>query len=234
MSVENMRRKKNLNVLNWAPGILRHWRLCFFTAIPYVEPAFAMVEPSHEDEVHGVVFEISEEQARGLDKQEAGYDVVETEVVTYDGRIVMAGVYKTKKAKPEDVLPSLRYARLLKKGAQEAGLCPKYAESLGDKYYVTPPHVRAVTLNALRECRDQGSLREWTLDEVTANEEQTSVGGWVVRCRAPFSSWRGHDITRRNLVHFRGFSVDTCDIRFPNEGFLPIPRPQSEEEMEYL
>merc|ERR1711916_342622 len=127
-----MKRKKGLDVVNSAPGVLRDWKLGFFSAVAHVEPGFAMIERSPGDVVHGLAFEIPVEQAVGLDAQEVGYDVSQEDVELYDGRVIRCGVYERKggkKADPE-ALPSLRYARLLKQGALESGLDPAYAEVL--------------------------------------------------------------------------------------------------------
>ena len=232
MSVANMAQKKNLTVLNHAPGMLRGWRLAYFAAIACVEPGFAMVEEAgEEDEVHGLCFEIPVDQARRLDEQESGYDVVEADVQLYSGEVKQAGFYKTKTAKSDpNILPSKRYALLLARGAKEAGLKDWYVAKLGQAFYVTPPEVRAAALEAFA-----GNDTTMTAEQVAADKNLVSVLGYVVRLEnPPFGSWGGHVIDRRNLVHFRGFSVDTSDIRWGEEGFLPIPRAETEDELEYV
>jgi hypothetical protein len=70
MSVKNMEKKKGLSILWSGPGVLKNFRLGFFQAITYYEPGFATIEASVGDEVHGLVFAISPEQAKELDAQE--------------------------------------------------------------------------------------------------------------------------------------------------------------------
>jgi hypothetical protein len=51
-----------------------------------------------------------------------------------------------------------------------------------------------------------------------------------------FGSWKGHNVTRRNLFQFQGKSVDTNDIRHDEPGYRPLPKlcECSEDEREYL
>merc|ERR1719397_1265804 len=51
-----------------------------------------------------------------------------------------------------------------------------------------------------------------------------------------FSSWKGHCITRRNLLFFRGQNLDANDVRWNEEGFRPLPNLKecTDEEREYL
>ena len=51
------------------------------------------------------------------------------------------------------------------------------------------------------------------------------------------SAWKGHCITRRNLLHFRGQNLDANDVRWNEDGFRPLPNLEKEctaEEREYL
>jgi cation transport regulator ChaC len=232
MSVDNLRKKKNLDVGFSAPGIAHGWELGFFSAIAHVEPAFAMAQEAPNGQLHGLVFEIPSAQAEALDKQEKGYDVVVVPVHLYDGRVINAGLYSRQNGSDPEALPSLRYARLLAKGAREAGLAEDYATQLEQRFYVTPPQVRAITLAAIEAAAESPLL---SMDEVAGSiPPRTSLMGMVVEVEPPFASWKNHDITRRNLIHFRGLSVDTMDVRYGQPDFFPLPRPQTNEETEYL
>merc|ERR1711907_450836 len=51
-----------------------------------------------------------------------------------------------------------------------------------------------------------------------------------------FGSWKGHNITRRNLLQFNGKSLDTNDIRYNEPNYRPLPNLKccTDEEHEYL
>ena len=63
--------------------------------------------------------------------------------------------------------------------------------------------------------------------------------GYVVKVNPElwyFTSWKGHCITRRNLLQFNGKSLDKNDIRFDQPGYRPLPKLAdcSDEEREFL
>jgi hypothetical protein len=251
MSVENLRRKKNLRPARHFTGRIRGWRLAFdLPGLPFLEPAFACVRPGADDEVHGLAFEIPSDEAEGLDRQEGGYDVVPVPFEAYDGTVIDAiGLYvpKAGRGRPGAALrPSLRYLRLLRRGAREAALDREYLRRLDAiEPYVTPPQIRAQTRASIADFESDPDRRDavWTaetLGQFTGTEDRrpahTASLGYVVRVEAAFRSWRGHTITRRNLLHFRGESVDRNDLRFGDEGFAPLPRVAdcSSEEIEFL
>ena len=51
----------------------------------YVEPAWAAIRQSPHAELHGSAFLIPNDEADGLDRQEAGYNVVNVTFTSYDG-----------------------------------------------------------------------------------------------------------------------------------------------------
>jgi cation transport regulator ChaC len=124
LSLANLVEKKNLRPVDFVTGRIRGWRLSFdLAAIPHVEPAFATVRPAQGEEVHGVAFRISAAEAAGLDRQEGGYTVEPVGVETYEGRVIGdVGLYVPRRAGTPGLLPSLRYLRLLRRGARDAGL----------------------------------------------------------------------------------------------------------------
>merc|ERR1712032_1579978 len=67
----------------------------------------------------------------------------------------------------------------------------------------------------------------------------TSIMGYVIEINPDiwvFSSWKGHNVTRRNLLQFNGKSLDTGDIRYDEPGYRPLPKLSdcTNEEKEYL
>ena len=142
--------------------------------------------------------------------------------------------------------PSRRYLGLLQRGAREAGLDADYVERLDrHPHHVTPAAVRAQTQRWIAEFEQDPARRgvRWTAEELARFDgsapdrpAHTSAMGYVVAYEAWFTSWRGHTITRRNLLHVRGESVDAMDIRAGEPGFLPLPDLSacSPEEQEFL
>jgi hypothetical protein len=251
MSVENLIKKKRLDILDHATGACAGWALAFeLPGIPFVDPVFANVKLAEGDAVHGVAFQISAEQAAGLDRQEGAYDVVPVQCVAYDGRVIEGvGLYVPKDGRVVEgtkARPSRRYLGLLQRGAREAGLDAGYVERLDrHPHHVTPAAVRAQTQRWIAEFEQDPARRgvRWTAEELARFDgsapdrpAHTSAMGYVVAYEAWFTSWRGHTITRRNLLHVRGESVDAMDIRAGEPGFLPLPDLSacSPEEQEFL
>lgn len=251
MSVENLVKKKRLDVLDHVTGSCAGWTLAFeLPGIPHVEPVFANVKPAAGDAVHGIAFQISAAQAAGLDRQEGSYDVVLVQCRAYNGRVIdNVGLYVPKAGRTTEgtaALPSQRYLGILRRGAREAGLDAVYVDRLEQHpHHVTSPAVRAQTQRWIAAFEQDPARRavRWTTEELARFDgsspdrpAHTSAMGYVVAFEAWFSSWRGHTITRRNLLHFRGESIDALDIRTGEPGFLPLPDLSacSPEEIEYL
>jgi len=260
IGLETLKNKKNLNPSEYLVGTIEGWELYFFPAIKYVEPAFAGIRPKAEATLHGSAFYIPEDEAKDLDAQETGYDILPSTFKTYDGEVVVedVGLYVPKKKgdgkdnnnNSKEVIPSLRYMRLLRNGAREGGLSEDWIRRL-DSYphYVTPPEVRAQTEKWISEFYADDTRKDvlWTAEELAKHDGSTalfpvhtSVMEYVLRVPTPecwiFSVWKGHNVTRRNLLQFRGKSLDTNDIRYDQPGYRPIPKLSecTEEEREYL
>ena len=283
IALTTLRNKKNLNPRRHLVGTIRGWELYFSTGIPYVEPGFAAVRPvqsyhngdrignDEDDEeihqLHGAAFLIPKDEADGLDKQEAAYQVLPSKFVAYDGEIVeKVGLYVPKKyfaagdlsisttaAANEPVkmgTPSLRYLGLLQQGAREAELSKAWIQKLDSfDHYVTPDDVRSQTLQWIEEFHNDPERKEnmWTMEELSKHDgsdpdaypPHVAVMQYVVKVGPTswvFGSWKGHCVTRRNLVHFNGQSVDKNDIKWKEDGFRPLPKVCncSNEEKEYL
>ena len=85
----------------------------------------------------------------------------------------------------------------------------------------------------------------WTAEELARHDGKdekypahTSALEYVIKINNVwvFPSWKGHTITRRNLLQFRNQSLDTNDIRYGQEGCRPLPKLNecTEEEREFL
>jgi hypothetical protein len=245
---DTLEKKKNLTLYDYRPGCILGYRLAFEQpGPPFVDPSFASCREAPEQTLYGVAFRITKEQAAGLDQQEAGYDVKGCKFVDIQGEeILNVGLYvpqrSVDRALPQ---PSLRYLRLMRSGARQAGLSADYIKVLDDTpHYQTSPEIRAVTLRAIDDfLKDpQRASKRMTSAELAEHNghdshkpSHTSLLGFVVRVDAMFKSWRGHSVTRRNLLHFRGQSVDVLDIPVTDPTFRPLPRidDASAEEREF-
>jgi len=206
------------------------------------------------EELHGSAFLIPNDEADGLDRQEGGYNVLPVTFTSYDGEVVeQVGLYIPKKeyipGSPEGE-PSLRYLKLLKDGAKEGNLAQHWIEHLKSfPHYVTPSEVRFQTQAWIFEFHNDDDRKDqlWTVEKLAKHDgsnpelfpPHTSIMGYVIQINPKiwvFSSWKGHNITRRNLLQFNGKSLDTGDIRHDEPGYRPLPKLSncSEGEREYL
>jgi len=175
------------------------------------------------------LFFIPEEEAQGLDAQERSYDVVYCRFVSYEGEIVEnVGLY-VPKTEEKDGVPSLRYLRLLQNGAREGGLSKEWIQRLDStQHYITPTEIREQTYKWIAEFESDPACKDvtWTAEYLSKHDGSSdkgkfpahvSVMGYVVKLPKDmwvFASWKGHTITRRNLLQFNGKSIDTDDIKF--------------------
>mmetsp|Transcript_27308 Transcript_27308/g.33761 ORF Transcript_27308/g.33761 Transcript_27308/m.33761 type:complete len:299 (+) Transcript_27308:96-992(+) len=260
IGLRTLKEKKNLNPTRFLVGTITGWELYFMPGIMHVEPGWAAIRHANaETELHGSAFLIPNDEADGLDRQEGGYDILPCKFTSYDGECICdVGLYVPKKGKStsEEGIPSLRYLRLLQNGAKEGGLSDHWISHLHSfSHYITPKEVRAQTEQWISEfhadperkgdvwtseklAKYDGSHRDET-DSTKMIPPHTSVMEYVIeidpKCRV-FPSWKGHNITRRNLLQFNGKSLDTNDIRYDQTGFRPLPKmcDCSNEEKEYL
>lgn len=214
-------------------------------------------------ELHGSAFLIPKAEAEGLDRQEGTYNVLPSRFTSYDGEVVEGvGLYVPKKFVDDDGnvkvdptekinhgIASLRYLTLIRRGAEEGGLSEEWIKKLYSfEHYITPADVRSKTNTWIEEFHSDADRKDtvWTVDQLAKHDGsdsdrpahvavmeyvvKVSPTGWV------FGSWKGHCITRRNLLHFNGKSIDVNDIRWNEPGFRPLPVVSqcSDEEKEYL
>lgn len=258
LGLANLREKKNLNPSRCVTGTIAGWELYFKKGFsPYVEPAWAGIRiPSSGStdgvKLHGTAFLIPQEEADGLDRQEGGYDVLPSQFVSYDGEVIEhVGLYVGKNGHHggEEGLPSLRYLQLMQRGAREAGLAKEWIDRLDvTPYYVTPREVRAQTEKWIAEFHADPTKENelWTSCGLSSFDgsgpefpTHVSVMGYIVKVNPEqrcFPSWKGHDITRRNLLQYNGSSLDKNDIRYDQPAYRPLPKLGncSDKELEFL
>lgn len=253
LGLRTLTEKKNLNPSRYIVGTIKGWELYFMPGFKYVEPGWAAIRQRSDNmDLHGSAFLIPEDEAVGLDRQEGGYDVLSCKFTSYDGEIVEdVGLYVPKKEKStvEEGTPSLRYLQLLRNGAREGGLSGEWIRRLDSvEHYVTPPEVRAQTQRWIEEFHADPSRKDaaWSTGDLAKHDgsdpsfpTHTSVMEYVIKVDPKswvFSSWKGHNITRRNLFQFNGKSIDANDIRHNEPGYRPLPKLHecSDEEKEYL
>ncbi|KAL7490830.1 hypothetical protein ACHAWT_000437 [Skeletonema menzelii] len=255
LGLKTLREKKQLSVKSYHVGTIKGYELYFMPGLnEYVEPAWAAIRPSPHAELHGSAFLIPNDEADGLDKQEAGYNVVDVAFTSYDGEAFNVGLYVPKKPYVEGVsseaTPSYRYLKLLRDGAREGGLAEHWLDMLDSvEHYTTPSHVREKTLQLIEEFHSDESRRDelWSAEKLALHDGSdpdnfptcTSIMQYVVQIEKKtwiFGSWKGHNVTRRNLCQFNGKSLDANDIRHDEPGYRPLPKLSdcSDEEREYL
>lgn len=214
-----------------------------------------------DGELHGSAFLIPRAEAEGLDTQERAYHVLPSRFTSYEGEVVEGvGLYVPKKfldgdgniITTEEIelgVASLRYLTLIRKGAEEAGLSEAWIRKLYSfEHYVTPADMRSKTNEWIEEfhCDVDRKDNVWTVEHLAKHDgsdpecpAHVAVMEYVVKL-APngriFPSWKGHCITRRNLLHFNGKSIDSNDIRWNEPGFRPLPvvAQCTDAEKEYL
>ena len=146
-------------------------------------------------------------------------------------------------------VPSYRYLKLLKDGAREGPLASHWIVHLDSfEYYITPPNVRSQTLQWISDFHadDERKNELWSADKLAKYDGSssdypvhTSIMEYVIQVNPDiwiFASWKGHNITRRNLLQYNGKSLDTNDIRHNEPGYRPLPKmcDCTDGEKEYL
>lgn len=126
---------KGVEPLSAEPAILKDWKLAF--NIPdffLIEGGTGNIIPAEGEEVHGVLYACREEHLSVLDSLEAigvNYRRVKVLVETYSGRSVSSYAYTGIEERLRDgCQPSRRYLNILRGGAEQMGLDPKYRKKL--------------------------------------------------------------------------------------------------------
>jgi len=132
--------RRNMRPIRVQNGKIRGYRLTFnVTGLPYIEPAFASVTKNEGEETHGVCYSITKEEFRYLLQTEGSYDVVDVDVIAYDGVVVKAKTLTHRDvATRKDLQPSKRYRDLIVEGAKERGLEKVWIEKLEKMPYFDP------------------------------------------------------------------------------------------------
>jgi len=133
MNPRVLRARRGIEPRESVAGCLPGYRLVFNArGVPWLEPAFANVEPATGEEVHGVLHRLTAGQMARLDLFEGGgmaYRHLNLEVRAYDGRTLQARVYSAiRVTAPKN--PSCRYLNILREGARRHRLAPAYLQML--------------------------------------------------------------------------------------------------------
>jgi hypothetical protein len=104
-------------------GVLPHFGFRFNFPNPDGS-ARANLVPSENESVYGIVFEIKEEDRSYFLNSEPGYDFVEKEIFTKNGRL-RAFVFISSQIKP-GIFPNEEYWKIIVKGGKESGLPDSY------------------------------------------------------------------------------------------------------------
>lgn len=254
MNIELLRSKKGMRVLEFAPGVVRGWRLSFQRpALALVEPSFADARPgAADDEIHGVAVRLPAADYARLAAQEASYAEAAVTVAAYDGRAIAARLFTMRAAPAEgapDVPCSRRYLGVLVSGAREAGLQEAYVARLAARpTYAASAETLARRAAALGDGeRAAAALPALTVADLAsgwapaprggaaadAPTARVAVAGFVFelpRARTPFAAHRGRDITARAGRQWRGEPLDADDDWGRPPFVVLAARPEEERE----
>lgn len=136
LSPEKRRRRAGISELDTRPARVAGWRLAFdMPGIPPAEPSMANLRSADGEAVHGVLIKMSTADFAALTASEGGahfYEVCELVAESYDGERILARAFvaSERRRRSHERPPSLRYMRLLREGAREAGLDAAYCAFL--------------------------------------------------------------------------------------------------------
>ena len=195
--------------------------------LDFVEPAFATLKRNPEGEVHGLSCLLCREDADSLDRQEGPYAVEVCRAHVYDDPFESLGVevYVPRRPLPLDHPEgccSRRYRDLLVRGAVENNLDASWIAKLKALQVYTPG---PQTLAMRAALPSPSGLPRMTIEELRAHNGSgqdclVSSCGFIFKHTPIFSSYRGRDVTFRNLLHVRGINIDAND----DGGVSPFPR----------
>lgn len=247
MSQDYLRTKKLLNPLESRRTILQGFALSFplGRGIDFVEPSFATLKRDPDGFVHGVSTLFSIVDARELDRQEGvveggrTYSLEVCPALEYETNLKMhVEVYVPKNPLPlehPEGCCSARYRNILVRGAEENQLSAEWISKLQALQIYAPS---GETLAQRAKQPSPGSLPSMTIAELKkydgSNEGYpvyTSACGYIFHHTPIFSSYRGRDVTYRNVLHVRGVNLDNND----DGGKSPFPclSKLASEELEY-
>ncbi|KAK6536124.1 hypothetical protein TWF281_000371 [Arthrobotrys megalospora] len=144
LSAETFLGRRGIKPLSQVKVRVPSLTLCFNLAgIPYKEPRFANVRPREEgdQELIGVVYEVTPEDYCTILKTEGGYSVIDVTCIplepvkgidSFESKTL---IVPDKGTRTSHGLPSLRYLNLLIKGAREHSLPPNYQDFIANTGY---------------------------------------------------------------------------------------------------
>lgn len=122
-----------------------------YSTLAALPPGSAARYRPYLPQVHGVLYQVAQDDMAKLKKAEGGYDTMEVEVETYDGWRVNATTFVSSPLAQlqHEVTPTEKYMRVLRDGAADNYLDPLYqawlssietvpSAGLGPEYYETP------------------------------------------------------------------------------------------------
>ena len=237
MSQDFLRTKKMLEPIDCRRTTLPGFLLSFPAGkgIDFVEPAFATMKRDPAGVVHGVSTLFSRVDADKLDRQEGGYAIEVVPATIYGTREELAvEVYVPRTPLPLDFPEgccSERYRAILVRGAIENELDVSWINKLQALPTYTPS---AETLALRAALPPPSALPQMSIAELRAHDGEaegkecrTSACGYVFAHVPVFRSYRGRDVTMRNVLHVRGINLDATDdggVSFPRLSLAP---PQS-------
>ena len=229
MSQQNLRQKKQLNPLGSRRTVVRGFSLSFPAGrgIDFVEPAFATLKRDPEGEVHGVSCLLCRTDADSLDRQEGAYGIEVCRARVYDddaSESLDVEVYVPGRPLPRDHPEgccSQRYKDLLVRGAVENDLDAAWIAKLRALPVYTPSQS---TLSMRAALPAPSELPQMSIEQLRAHNGSgrdclVSACGFIFKHTPIFSSYRGRDVTFRNLLHLRGINIDAND----DGGQSPFP-----------
>lgn len=161
---------KGCRVLSSTNAILKDYILLFnLKAKSLIEPSYANLEKRTGAEVHGVLYEMDEEDMMRMDAFEGGGRSYIREVVrltTYDGREVEGSAYICYPNNPagvqlEECPPSQRYLNVLITGAKQHKLKEEYIKWLENQQYTPLP-----AFELTQEMKEKIESKEYSEEEL--------------------------------------------------------------------
>lgn len=132
--------RRRIKYIDKRPVKAQGWRLVFnCPGVNKYEPAFANIEASADEAVHGVAYKLTETEFSNLVKTEGGmYEIVELITQSNDEELKCKTLLSKKTV--SNMRPSYRYLKLLIEGAEENMLDNNHIQMLlKTEHEPTPP-----------------------------------------------------------------------------------------------
>jgi len=158
MNPNVLHERRRIHPLESVGGYIEGYRLSFtLRGFPWLEPAFANIEPAPGEFIHGVLHRLTQNQFRRLDRFEGrgfAYRHLELDACAYDGRKIRARIYSAIIVSAEKK-PSCRYLNILREGARYHQLNPEYVRMLDDHPCKNTPRPPEITFRIFEKLFDK-------------------------------------------------------------------------------